>query len=88
MTTGKIETGGGAGASTFGTFGAFGIAGAATFGFGGGGGIFTGGALGAFTGGIFGIGGAANPPAAAGVAPSSSVSADDAISLSREMICV
>jgi len=87
MISGNKETAGGAGASnfgasTFGAFGAFGAAGAATFGFGGAG-IFLGGS-------IFGIEGAANfsagaPPAAP--SPSSSVSVE-AMSLSREMICV
>ena len=89
MISGHIETGGGAGASIFGTFGAggafiLGTGGAASF---GGGGIF--GIGGGAAAGILGMDGAANLPGAglaAGACPASASSGSAAFG--REMICV
>ncbi len=73
MINGIEDTGGGGGASIFGSFGA---AGGGILGIGG-------------VGGIFGIGGAANPPpAGVGAWAASPGTSSDGASLGREMICV
>ncbi len=80
--SGMEETGGGAGASSFGTAGAFG---AAILGIGGGGGIF--GTGGGATG-ILGSEGAADFPAPAFVGEDCAPAASASASFEREMICV